>query len=362
MTISHTTYQLRGYLAKSGYGRLDDVLRQCAVLYNAGLQEWRDSYSAHAGWQHLTDRETGKRVRTGEGKEWVYIPQRVKRLDARPPTYYDQLKEFTKVRADDDYWDDLDVNIGRGVLQRLERAKNAFFRRVKAGDKPGYPRFKSGRRWRTIEMAMVRPSMVRKGRIRIKGLPVIDIPSKQELPPSDDLKTLRITRTGRRVLVSLTYAAEQEPLPHNPACVGIDMGVTDRMVLSTGQIMTVGGDIPAEGIAPDVAKSPKAPVATRTTTVAPDVVESPSPFQKIKRRRVNRLGISRKQQRLARCQKGSRRRRERARILANAHSRARGKQPERVPPDNYGHNPAVRPYRNRGPANQEHDPVGVGKH
>ncbi len=425
----HTTYQLRGYLSKSGYARLDNVLRQCSVLYNAGLQEWRDAYSTHMGWEHLIDRETGKRVRTRDDKDWVYIPQRAKRVDAKPPTYYDQLKEFTGVRADDACWNDLDVNIGRGVLQRLERAKNAFFRRIKSGDKPGYPRFKSGRRWRTIEMAMVRPGMVKNGQVKIKGLPPIDLPSKRELPPSADLKTLRITRAGRRVMVSLGYQVEREPLPHNTACVGIDLGVTDRMVLSTGQIMMAGGDTPAlepypaagpdpaeiptsgtpistitaQGVASDVVESPRvtavragaagvasdvvespqprqsgpnpagvasdvveSPVkrmdSKATIRVASDVVESPLPHRqragqarvasdvvespiraeskpsglgvasdavesppshKIKRRRVNRLNIAKKQQRLARCQRGSRERRKRARILANAHSRAK---------------------------------------
>ena len=92
-----------------------------------------------------TKGEHKERVRTRDGKDWVYIPQRAK-LDTKPPTYYDQLKEFTGIRADDSYWNSLDVNIGRGVLQRLERAKNSFFRRVKAGEKAGYPRWKC---WQT---------------------------------------------------------------------------------------------------------------------------------------------------------------------------------------------------------------------
>ena len=52
MATIHTTYQPRGYLTRQGYGQLDDVLRQCAVLCNAALQEWRDSYSQHVGYVH----------------------------------------------------------------------------------------------------------------------------------------------------------------------------------------------------------------------------------------------------------------------------------------------------------------------
>ncbi len=369
MATIHTTYQVRGYLSKSAYAQLDNVLRQNATLYNAGLQEWRDSYSVHAGWQHWADATTNEPVRTRDGKNWVFIEQRTKRGDVKTPTHYDQLKEFTGVRADDPFWAGLDVNVGRGVLQRLERAKNAFFRRVKAGEKPCYPRFKSARHWRTLEMAEVRSPMIRNGTVRIKGLPAIRIPSKRELPSSADLKTLRITRAGRRVMVSLGYAVERDQLPYNPACVGIDMGVTDRMVLSTGQVVMAGEDIPAAGldpaeiptsgapintiacegvspdvaessstrarcwclptVSPDVAESSQRPLASvQTLRVSPDVAESSpqaefSEPHKIKRRRSNRTDIGKKQRRLAQCNKGSRRWRQRKAILANAHSRAR---------------------------------------
>ena len=329
MATIHTTYQVRGYLSKSAHAQLDNVLRQSATLYNAGLQEWRDSYSVHAGWQHWADATTNEPVRTRDGKNWVFIEQRTKRGDVKTPTHYDQLKEFTGVRADDPFWTGLDVNVGRGVLQRLERAKNAFFRRVKAGEKPGYPRFKSGRYWRTLEMAEVRSPMIRNGTVRIKGLPAIRIPSKRELPSSADLKTLRITRAGRRVMVSLGYAVERDQLPYNPACVGIDMGVTDRMVLSTGQVVMAGEDIPAAGLDPAEIPTSGAPINTIACEgVSPDVAESSpqaefSEPHKIKRRRSNRTDIGKKQRRLAQCNKGSRRWRQRKAILANAHSRAR---------------------------------------
>jgi len=41
------------------------------------------------------------------------------------------------------------VFVRRSYRYRLDRAFAAFFRRVKAGDKPGYPRFRSHRRFNT---------------------------------------------------------------------------------------------------------------------------------------------------------------------------------------------------------------------
>lgn len=287
-------------MSKSGYVKLDAVMGQCARLYNAALEEWQTA------WRR--------------GKHSVGL--------------YDQIKQFTGVRQDDPFWAAQDVGIGRGVLQRLERAKNAFYRRVKAGQTPGYPRFKSGRRWKTIDLAEVRPSMVKGKFVRIKGLPPIEIKGGG-LPDSTALKSLRITRAGRRVTVSLAYAVEREPLPATSAAVGIDMGITDRMVLSSGEMILAGVDIPAavletaeipaQGVSPGVGESswrrPK-------SSVSPGAGSPLDPLAGQGDRRVSRaasidVDIQRKQRRLSRTRKGSCRFRERARILANAHSRAR---------------------------------------
>ena len=79
--------------------------------------------------------------------------------------------------------------------------------------------------------------------------------------------------------MSMTYAEEAAPLPPSSASVGIDMGITDRLTLSTGE--------------------------------------------SIDRRLSDRKAIAEKQRRLARCVKGSREWRERARILVNARGRER---------------------------------------
>lgn len=71
--------------------------------------------------------------------------------------------------------------------------------------------------------------------IKIKGLPALRLCRGIELPLSESLKGLTITRRGRRLFVNLTYAVEAKALAPSNAVVGIDMGVTDRMALSTGE-------------------------------------------------------------------------------------------------------------------------------
>ena len=92
-------------------------------------------------------------------------------------SYFDQTKSFTEIRRELPEWHFLSVQVGRGVLRRVDRAFQSFFRRVGAGEKPGFPRFKSRSRFNTIELAVAEPQMLkrspdgRRAYIRIKGLP-----------------------------------------------------------------------------------------------------------------------------------------------------------------------------------------------
>ena len=192
----------------------------------------------------------------------------------------DQFKELTLVRRDDPSgWGSLSVQVGRGALMRLDRARRAFYRRVERGETPGYPRFKTHNRWRTIELGEPARGMVTPGRVRIKGLPTLRFRSKASLPDSGQVRALTITKRGRRIFVNLTYAVEREPLLPSSDRVGIDMGASDRMALSTGE--------------------------------------------RVGQSRRPSAGLERAQWRLLRCAEGSRRWRERLAVLANQQHRER---------------------------------------
>lgn len=47
----------------------------------------------------------------------------------------------------------LPVDLAREPLRRVDRALRAFFRRVKAGSKPGYPRFRSRERYNSLALS-----------------------------------------------------------------------------------------------------------------------------------------------------------------------------------------------------------------
>lgn len=185
-------------------------MHECSLLYNAALQERRDAY---------------------------------RHPDKVGITFFDQCKSLVQVRADLPDWEAMDTQIGRGVLRRVDRAFTAFFRRAQRGDKPGFPRYKSASRFRTLEIAEPRPGMLkvspegRKAYIRIKGLPVIEMRLKRELPPSTSLKSLRITVRPTGLTVDMAFSVERQPLPATGRSVGIDLGVNNRLALSDGQMV-----------------------------------------------------------------------------------------------------------------------------
>ena len=64
-----------------------------------------------------------------------------------PPTRFDQYKTLTGLSTLRPEFAPYGVGVCRGTLQRLDEAFKGFFRRVKKGHRPGYPRFRSAKRF-----------------------------------------------------------------------------------------------------------------------------------------------------------------------------------------------------------------------
>src|SRR6266566_5567307 len=64
-------------------------------------------------------------------------------------TYCDQAAQLTEIRKAGDLGLP-NCHCAQDVLRRLEKAFEAFFQRIKRGQKPGFPRFKSSRRYDSI--------------------------------------------------------------------------------------------------------------------------------------------------------------------------------------------------------------------
>ena len=209
-------YQFRAYTDRAGYARLDELLAMHRDLYNAAILERKYA------------------------REWIEKGGDPAKAGV---TYNSQSREFTTFRRESPEWKDHDRHIATGTLWRVEKAFQAFFRRLNVGEKPGYPRLKSYSRFRTLEprgmpVRALRPDPG-KDRLQlvIKGLPTLTIPLKgRKIPDAQKLKTVKVTRKGNKCLVSLGYWEVREPLEKTGKSVGLDMrlGIA-RVVTSSGQ-------------------------------------------------------------------------------------------------------------------------------
>src|SRR5215470_16906839 len=110
------TYRYRLLPRKRQHRALEKILEDQRQLYNAALEERIDAY-----------RKAGI---------------------AR--TYVDQCKALTELRQCDPDSASLPVSLQRWTLKQLDSAYGGFFQRVKAGVKPGFPRFRGKGRFRTF--------------------------------------------------------------------------------------------------------------------------------------------------------------------------------------------------------------------
>ena len=199
------TYQYRLYPTPEQQGALEVLLRQSCLLYNEA-------------WSTAATLGVTAQVSVSYGDQWIRF-----REDRQ-----ERLEDFGLLNA----------TSVQQLLRRLDKTFAAFFRRVKAGDKPGFPRFKPAQRFRSVEY--------RHGDgCRLKGdalylLHVGDLPVKRHRDlPEGCLKQVVISRkAGNRWFVSFQGDDGQvAPDPKAGKAIGVDMGLSSLLACSDGLLI-----------------------------------------------------------------------------------------------------------------------------
>lgn len=132
---------------------------------------------------------------------------------------------------------DLPWAITNKALNDLGNAFSSFFRRVKLGQKPGYPRFKKKGRTRNAFAIEGRALSFDGKRVKIPKLGWVR--TRQELRFHGKVLSARFTKRAGHWYVSVQVEVDESWVyPHRcetQAVVGIDLGVVDLAVLSTGE-------------------------------------------------------------------------------------------------------------------------------
>jgi putative transposase len=193
--------------------------------------------------------------------------------------YYAQANQLKDIRRDRADVAAVNFSMLQAICRRAQRAYENFFRRVKAGQPAGFPRFKSYLRFNSVTFPSYGDGCkLRDSRLYIQGVGLLKV--KLHRPVGGPIKTVTLKRVGLRWYVVLACEVDIVPLPVTDQVVGIDLGLASFL-------MTDGG------------KS----------------VEHPQPLRDAQAR------LRRAQRRLARKKRGSHRRTKQRRRVAGLHEK-----------------------------------------
>ncbi len=230
--------------------RLDRTLMLCRHIYNAALEERREAW-------------------------------RMRRVSV---TSYQQKAELPGIKEALPEYGEVNAQVLQDVVLRVDRTFQAFFRRVQAGQKAGYPRFQGRDRYHSFTY----PQVGDHGGARLdNGFLVLAkigcLAVRWSRPLQGTPKTVTISREADGWYASFSCQdVPVQPLPRTGRETGIDLGLESFATLADGSR-----------------------------------VENPRIFH------VAEMRLKRAQRRVSRRAKGSHRRRKAVKLLAKAHQHVR---------------------------------------
>jgi putative transposase len=194
------TFCYRLYPSKPQARLLHSTLETCRRFYNQCLAERRDAYQ-----------QRGESV----GK-------------------YQQLAQVKELKALNPYAKGIHSHVLQLAVTGLDKAFQAFFRRVKAGQTPGFPRFKGRNRLSSFGFKEYGNGFKIDGRrLRLSGIGRVAV--RWHRPLDGAIKTVRITRRAGKWYACFACEVEAAPLPEAGQDVGIDVGIASLITTSRGE-------------------------------------------------------------------------------------------------------------------------------
>jgi putative transposase len=193
-------FAYRLYPSKPQARLLDSTLEICRRWYNQCLAERRYAYQQH-----------GESV----GK-------------------YQQLAKVKAHKAINPYAKGIHSHVLQIVVSDLDKAFQAFFRRVKAGETPGFPRFKGFNRFSSFGFKQYGNGFKIDGRrLKLSGIGRVAV--RWHRPLEGTIKTVRITRRAGKWYACFACEIEATPLPTATTDIGVDVGIASLITTSEGE-------------------------------------------------------------------------------------------------------------------------------
>ena len=196
----HKNYQYRLYPTKKQETLLNQTLEECRWLYNHLLEKRKTAYEQ-------------------EGKNL---------------TCYGQIGTFPMLKEEHPSLNGVHSQVLQNVAVRIDLAFKAFFRRWKAGEKPGYPRFKGYGRYDSFTYPQSGFSITHDDRVTLSKIGSVKMVYHRPIRGKVKTCTIHKSSTGKWY-VTFSLECEPERLEPVDTQVGIDVGLKTFATLSTGE-------------------------------------------------------------------------------------------------------------------------------
>ncbi len=194
------TFKYRLYPSKNQERLLEQTLETCRRWYNACLAERKEA------WE-------GERRSVGK---------------------FEQLAKVKTYRRENPYAGQVHSHVLQVVTADLDKAFQAFFRRVKAGETPGYPRFRGRDRFDSFGFKEYGNGFKLDGRrLKLSGIGRVAVRWHRQV--EGYIKTVRIRRQAGKWYACFACEVEAQPLEPTGQEVGIDVGVVSLLTTSDGE-------------------------------------------------------------------------------------------------------------------------------
>ncbi len=195
-----TTYKFRMYPTNRQEAQLDLTLETCRYLYNLALADRKNAYE----------------------------------VEGISRTYEDQAAMLTAERRNYKF-NSIYAHCLQDVLRRLDKAFKAFFRRVKAGEDPGYPRFKGKGWYKSFTYPDSETGYKIEGsKLTLSKIGPIRIFKHREVEGKTKTCTIKKDKLGHWYTILVTEIEDIHQIEPKTA-IGVDVGLKSLVALSTGE-------------------------------------------------------------------------------------------------------------------------------
>ncbi len=195
-----TAYKFRMYPNRQQVAQLELTLDTCRYLYNLALADRKNVYETE-----------------GIGQ-----------------SYEDQAAKLTVERKNGNF-NSIYAHCLQDVLRRLDKSFKAFFRRVKAGEEPGYPRFKGEGWYKSFTYPDSETGYKLDGsKLTLSKIGSIRIFKHREVEGKIKTCTIKKDNLGHWYAILISEVEDVSPIEPKTA-IGIDVGLKSLVALSGGE-------------------------------------------------------------------------------------------------------------------------------